>query len=155
MLPVNRSIDFAKDGEGKIIVEENIVTVYIYIFIILLIQGEKTKFTSLSLLDSIEVNRQIIGIDKIISDTCLYLKSKINKNIEKPITYQIVPHLSNKDLYPMVFKSFENDQVVSIFPEGGSHDRPTLLPFKYGCASIPLSYMSNVYNNIIIVIKIV
>lgn len=55
----------------------------------------------------------------------------------------------------MVFKSFENDQVVSIFPEGGSHDRPTLLPFKYGCASIPLSYMSNVYNNIIIVIKIV
>lgn len=155
MLPVNRSIDFAKDGEGKIIVEENIVTVYIYIFIILLIQGEKTKFTSLSLLDSIEVNRQIIGIEKIISDTCLYLKSKINKNIEKPITYQIVPHLSNKDLYPMVFKSFENDQVVSIFPEGGSHDRPTLLPFKYGCASIPLSYMSNVYNNIIIVIKIV
>lgn len=66
-----------------------------------------------------------------------------------------MPHLSNKDLYPMVFKSFENDQVVSIFPEGGSHDRPTLLPFKYGCASIPLSYMSNVYNNIIIVIKIV
>lgn len=32
MLPVNRSIDFAKDGEGKIIVEENIVTVYIYIY---------------------------------------------------------------------------------------------------------------------------
>lgn len=55
----------------------------------------------------------------------------------------------------MVFKSFENNQVVSIFPEGGSHDRPTLLPFKYGCASIPLSYLSNVYNSFIfLIIKI-
>lgn len=33
MLPVNRSIDFAKKGEGKIIVQGNVVNVFInYIF---------------------------------------------------------------------------------------------------------------------------
>eukprot|EP00297_Palpitomonas_bilix_P026037 CAMPEP_0113910918 /NCGR_PEP_ID=MMETSP0780_2-20120614/27845_1 /TAXON_ID=652834 /ORGANISM="Palpitomonas bilix" /LENGTH=413 /DNA_ID=CAMNT_0000907233 /DNA_START=112 /DNA_END=1353 /DNA_ORIENTATION=+ /assembly_acc=CAM_ASM_000599 len=41
-------------------------------------------------------------------------------------------------MFSEVYKTFENGDAIVIFPEGGSHDRPELLPLKAGVAQMAL-----------------
>ncbi len=41
-------------------------------------------------------------------------------------------------MYEEVFKHLNNGNVIGIFPEGGSHDRPDLLPIKAGISIMTL-----------------
>jgi len=43
-------------------------------------------------------------------------------------------------MYEAVFNHLALGRVVGIFPEGGSHDRPDLLPIKAGISIMALSY---------------
>ena len=44
----------------------------------------------------------------------------------------------------MVFDHLLDDGCIGIFPEGGSHDRPDLLPLKAGVAVMALGAMDKI-----------
>lgn len=45
-------------------------------------------------------------------------------------SFRVAPKIDQTGVYDSVFQTLENGGCVGIFPEGGSHDRPDLLPFK-------------------------
>ena len=57
--------------------------------------------------------------------------------------YVFMPHINHRDMFSEVYRSLDNGEIVGIFPEGGSHDRPHLLPLKAGCAIMALGAMAN------------
>jgi glycerol-3-phosphate O-acyltransferase/dihydroxyacetone phosphate acyltransferase len=44
--------------------------------------------------------------------------------------FKFAPHVDQTEVYDAVFKRLNAGGCVGIFPEGGSHDRPNLLPLK-------------------------
>lgn len=52
--------------------------------------------------------------------------------------YKVAPHVDQTAVYQQVFARLNAGGCVGIFPEGGSHDRPSLLPLK-GTSLLPLS----------------
>ena len=44
--------------------------------------------------------------------------------------FKVAPHVDQTQVYDAVFKRLDADGCIGIFPEGGSHDRPDLLPLK-------------------------
>ena len=53
--------------------------------------------------------------------------------IEKTVfNWQIIPNLNQSAVYEAVCKRLGEGACFGIFPEGGSHDRTTLLPLKVG-----------------------
>lgn len=51
---------------------------------------------------------------------------------------QILPHVDQSEMYASVFRELEAGGSLGIFPEGGSHDRTTLLPLKAGVSIMAL-----------------
>jgi len=51
-------------------------------------------------------------------------------------------------MFEEVFKHLNNGNVIGIFPEGGSHDRPDLLPIKAGISIMTLG--NKIFNKILI-----
>lgn len=45
-------------------------------------------------------------------------------------TYKCVPHIEQEAVYKSVHDELNNGGCITIFPEGGSHDRAEMLPFK-------------------------
>ena len=45
-----------------------------------------------------------------------------------PFTYR--PRVDQSAMFADVYQALEAGTAVGIFPEGGSHDRPSLLPLK-------------------------
>ncbi|KAJ3212835.1 hypothetical protein HDU67_003576 [Dinochytrium kinnereticum] len=58
------------------------------------------------------------------------------------VAFKVVPHVDQVGLFDKVAEVLEKDGAVGIFPEGGSHDRPHLLPLKAGVAVMALSTMA-------------
>jgi len=54
-------------------------------------------------------------------------------------------------MYENVYSALKKDQVIGIFPEGGSHDRTELLPLKAGVCIMALGAMANYNVNVKIV----
>lgn len=52
--------------------------------------------------------------------------------------FKIAPHIDNHIVFQNVFTHLNDGKVLGIFPEGGSHDRPDLLPLKPGVAIMAL-----------------
>ncbi|KAK2733169.1 hypothetical protein FQN57_002288 [Myotisia sp. PD_48] len=52
--------------------------------------------------------------------------------------FKIAPHVDQTQVYNAVFDTLTQGGCVGIFPEGGSHDRPDLLPLKAGVALMAL-----------------
>lgn len=67
----------------------------------------------------------------MISDTEIVLKDIVSEDEIQDIEYQTQPKLNHSDLFKHVYASLNNDQVVGIFPEGGSHDRTTISFLMY------------------------
>lgn len=57
---------------------------------------------------------------------------------EQRATQQNVPVGRNADAFRMVTRAFQKDRVVLVFPEGISHDEPSLAPLKSGAARMAL-----------------
>lgn len=51
--------------------------------------------------------------------------------------FKVAPHVDQTAVYEQVFARLNAGGCVGIFPEGGSHDRPSLLPLK-GTSFLPL-----------------
>jgi len=58
-------------------------------------------------------------------------------------TFKVAPHVDQSKVYAAVFAELEAGGCVGIFPEGGSHDRPDLLPLKAGVAIMALGAQAN------------
>ena len=58
-------------------------------------------------------------------------------------SFKVAPHVDQSKVYNAVFDELDAGGVVGIFPEGGSHDRPDLLPLKPGVAIMALGALAN------------
>jgi glycerol-3-phosphate O-acyltransferase / dihydroxyacetone phosphate acyltransferase len=70
---------------------------------------------------------QLTGRERVIPDGMK--DSDIPKEFAG-CSYGVAPKIDQSGVYNSVFQTLENGGSVGIFPEGGSHDRPELLPFK-------------------------
>lgn len=69
-------------------------------------------------------------------------KFKTNERIRELLTegtnFKYAPKIDNSKVFQNVFGHLHTKGAVGIFPEGGSHDRPSLLPIKAGVAIMAL-----------------
>ncbi|EDP50502.1 hypothetical protein KXW98_001181 [Aspergillus fumigatus] len=57
--------------------------------------------------------------------------------------FKVSPHVDQTAVYQAVFGRLNAGGCVGIFPEGGSHDRPNLLPLKAGVALMALGTLAD------------
>ncbi|KAJ9206156.1 hypothetical protein DTO212C5_3131 [Paecilomyces variotii] len=60
----------------------------------------------------------------------------------KGTKFKVAPHVDQSAVYEAVFARLRAGGCVGIFPEGGSHDRPQLLPLKAGVALMALGTLA-------------
>lgn len=84
-------------------------------------------------------------INDIIDDNTLILQKPFDMNNEKILkiltdgtNFKYAPPIDNTKVFQSVFNHLDTRGCVGIFPEGGSHDRPSLLPIKAGVAIMAL-----------------
>lgn len=58
-------------------------------------------------------------------------------------SFKVAPFVDQTKVYNAVFEELEDGGCIGIFPEGGSHDRPDLLPLKAGVAIMALGAEAN------------
>ena len=56
--------------------------------------------------------------------------------------YRVQPHVDQSAMFDAVHEALYSGKAVGIFPEGGSHDRPSLLPLKAGVAVMALGALA-------------
>lgn len=129
-IPTERPIDHKVVGKG------NIVRVTKHS-----IFGEGTEFTKeLHVGCSIkpkEIKEEFI-VSRIVNDNELVVSPAsdidfgVSYDLEKPCSYFILPKLDQKKVFASVANILKSDEVIGVFPEGGSHDQTKLLPLKAG-----------------------
>ncbi|CAR24493.1 bifunctional glycerol-3-phosphate/glycerone-phosphate O-acyltransferase GPT2 [Lachancea thermotolerans CBS 6340] len=64
--------------------------------------------------------------------------SQVRDLLTKGTNFKYAPKIDNTSVFQNVFNHLHSNGCVGIFPEGGSHDRPSLLPIKAGVAIMAL-----------------
>lgn len=145
-IPVERAQDLLKAAPGTIKIDlDGDATV---------VKGTGTRFTRdcqkkglLGLPDSLGN----AVVEEVVSDTELRLRKpfqlgkkeqQITDRLTNGTTYKVAPHVDNNVVFQNVFNHLNGGKVLGIFPEGGSHDRPDLLPLKPGVAIMALGAAS-------------
>lgn len=159
-LPVARALDSVSPAKGNIYLpkpEEDPN----------LLHGIGTDFTSkkfqvggLIVLPKIGNQSPSTEIGEIMSATSLRLKKpfKTTEAIElltqegsedkdtdgeiRGTAFKVAPHVDQTKVYDRVFDDLQGGGCIGIFPEGGSHDRPDLLPLKAGVAIMALGALA-------------
>ncbi|EGD82651.1 hypothetical protein PTSG_03309 [Salpingoeca rosetta] len=131
-IPVQRPQDAAVRGKGTVTGSSTLIV------------GHGTTFTKdFQVTDSIFVAGEAYRIEKIVSDTRLVLKRPLTRALPVRAKFKIFPRIDHSVAYQLVYQAFHNNECVAIFPEGGSHDRPELLPLKAGAAVMALGAMAD------------
>ena len=80
---------------------------------------------------------------RVISDTCIEITHAI-PNTTSVIydSFKIAPHVDQTPVYNEVHAYLNRNECITVFPEGGSHDRPEMLPLKAGFAVMALGAMA-------------
>jgi glycerol-3-phosphate O-acyltransferase / dihydroxyacetone phosphate acyltransferase len=73
----------------------------------------------------------------------LLILAQAIENGFKDREFKIIPKVDQAALYHEVTKSLVEGTCICLFPEGGSHDRPDLLPLKAGVAIMALAAMAS------------
>ncbi|KAI8987852.1 hypothetical protein BDF20DRAFT_904750 [Mycotypha africana] len=144
-IPVIRPQDLAKPGQGRIQLLNRKTDP-------LRITGIDTQFTKqLRPKDSIVLPKGVgvSEIDKVISDTEVLIKREFKelKALEvltrsEGTAYKCMPHVEQDKVYKAVHKELNDGGCITIFPEGGSHDRAAMLPLKAGVTLMALGAMA-------------
>ncbi|KAK7203681.1 hypothetical protein BZA70DRAFT_297005 [Myxozyma melibiosi] len=137
-IPVARAQDLAKPASGTVYIKDRSDTETLY--------GENTKFTTECVVGGLIMLSKNVGtaeISEIVSDSELKLKKPFKDKAldalrHDKLTYKSAPKIQQKEVYEQVFHYLNNGGCIGIFPEGGSHDRPDLLPLKAGVAIMAL-----------------
>lgn len=133
IVPVIRPQDLIKKGKGTIHTDP---TNGFHIL------GQDTLFkTQFKPLDTLIIahggKAQVL---QIISDTELILKSELH--LEEATAYKCMPHVEQEAVYKSVHDELNRGGCITIFPEGGSHDRVEMLPLKAGVTVMALGAMA-------------
>lgn len=154
-IPVERPQDLVKPYEGTIRIEnfgkgnDNLVVI-----------GEGTQFLKNAGVKGIIGLTHFLGnakIEKIESDTKIILLAPFKVNFDNPNPkekelmdglrdghpYVLAPHIDNRQVFQNVFDHLNDGGCLGIFPEGGLHDRPNLLPLKPGVAIMALGAVAH------------
>lgn len=133
IVPVIRPQDLAKPGQGRIQLLNRKTDP-------LRIIGIDTQFTTqLKPRDSIVLPKGcgISEVDQVISDTEIIIKKEFKELRAMEIltqsdgtAYKCMPHIEQDSVYKCVHDELNNGRCITIFPEGGSHDRAEMLPLK-------------------------
>jgi len=131
LVPVMRAQDLTKPHPGMISLPDRTQP--------LQITGSGTKFTDLKPGMSLVLPNEIgtAEIASIESDTLVTLKKEFRglralELLEVPggTEFKVAPKVDQSWVYEKVFERIEEGGCIGIYPEGGSHDRPDLLPLK-------------------------
>lgn len=147
-IPVERAQDLLKLAQGKIFVDKDDN---------LKIIGEGTEFTKTVMVKGLLGLPHSLGsaqVQSIEDDTHLTLKKpfklakpeiqeKIDDVLSNGTAYKVAPHIDNNKVFSAVFNHLNSGKVLGIFPEGGLHDRPDLLPLKPGVAIMALGAVAS------------
>lgn len=68
--------------------------------------------------------------------------SKTESTQTRGTKFKVAPYVDQSKVYEEVFGELSAGGCIGIFPEGGSHDRPDLLPLKAGVAIMALGAMA-------------
>lgn len=63
--------------------------------------------------------------------------------VDEQYDFKILPKVDQSQVFKSVEDVLGSGGTVAMFPEGGSHDRPDLLPFKAGIALMTFSTIVN------------
>ncbi|KAI9262679.1 hypothetical protein BY458DRAFT_515082 [Sporodiniella umbellata] len=134
-IPVVRPQDVSTQGIGKIRYDPD-TTPYE-------IQGIDTHFCrQLQPKDSIFFgNSHKVHVDQILSDTRLTIQFGIQLAKEEKgrwFEYKSSPYINQTAVYQETYRYLNQGECVTLFPEGGSHDRSEMLPLKAGFAVMAL-----------------
>ncbi|KAF7728361.1 hypothetical protein EC973_006302 [Apophysomyces ossiformis] len=140
-IPVIRPQDIAETGAGRIQLLNPKTEP-------LRISGSDTRFLSqVRPKDAIFLpsNAGKLEVSRVISDTELEIKTEIREKralnvLTRPegSAYKCVPHVEQDSVYERVYDELNNGECITIFPEGGSHDRAEMLPLKAGVTIMAL-----------------
>jgi glycerol-3-phosphate O-acyltransferase/dihydroxyacetone phosphate acyltransferase len=149
-LPVTRAMDGIRPAKGEIFLADPDGDTT-------LLRGRNVDFTTLSvgsliiLPKSGSQSAEHQAIAEILGPDQLRLKgpfkaSKAGEPLHGQLlagtAYRVAPHVDQSEMYDAVFRSLSGGGCIGIFPEGGSHDRPSLLPLKAGVAIIALGALA-------------
>jgi len=143
-ISVERAQDIARIGKGKIHeLKDNTLT------------GVGTEFTrDVRPRDTIVIykskadgSRSNVVVAKlrvtiVNNDTKLEVKTFSDMNVEEINAsqhFKVFPHIDQSEVFRNVCDKLAKGHAVGIFPEGGSHDRTSLLPLKAGVSIMALS----------------
>lgn len=133
-IPVKRPQDYVFSGTGKLTYDDDLKRLI----------GDGTKFvTELHPGDTIKCSGLEILIKSVESDTVLVPISPALGI--RDMAFKVMPKIDQHDIYEAVQTELRKGGCVGIFPEGGSHDRPNLLPLKAGVCLMALGAMAR-YN---------
>lgn len=89
------------------------------------------------------------NIEEIINKNELLLKKEfkmakpeVSELLTRGTKIKYADPIDQSEVYAKVFEHLHHGQCIGIFPEGGSHDRPHLLPMKPGVAIMALGAMA-------------
>ena len=93
-------------------------------------------------------------IEKVVSDTEIYLKkplrysspkneARAQKVLVEGTPFKAADKIDQSEVYAQVFEHLAHGYCIGVFSEGGSHDRPDLLPLKAGVAVMALGAMDS------------
>lgn len=136
-VPVARAMDSMKAAEGTVFLPDPTGNPR-------LLQGIGTKFDGTAFevggsiyLPYIDGESQKLDIAEIRGPLEIMLKTAPThlsafQQLSSPngTSFKVAPHVDQTQVYNAVFERLRNDGCIGIFPEGGSHDRPDMLPLK-------------------------
>ncbi|EEH39988.2 glycerol-3-phosphate O-acyltransferase [Paracoccidioides lutzii Pb01] len=127
---VVRSMDLVKPAEGKIYIPdpENDPT---------LIRGQETDFTNGQFMEGGMIE---LRLQKPFKDFENGLP--LHKPLREGTPLKVAPFVDQSQMFDAVYRKLCSGGCVGIFPEGGSHDRPSFLPLKAGVAIIALGTLA-------------
>lgn len=149
-LPVTRAMDNVRPGEGEIFLADPAGDTT-------LLSSRNVDFTKLAVGSLIILPKagaespEQQAIAKIVGPEELLLKAPfraskagepLHDQLLTGISYKVAPHIDQSEMYDAVFRSLSDGGCIGIFPEGGSHDRPSMLPLKAGVATIALGALA-------------
>ncbi|ORX56928.1 hypothetical protein DM01DRAFT_1284690 [Hesseltinella vesiculosa] len=88
-----------------------------------------------------------VEVAEVLSDTELLIKKEVKDLkalalLSEGTSFKCVPHVDQEAVYHHVHDQLRKNQCITIFPEGGSHDRAELLPLKAGVTLMALGAMA-------------
>ncbi|EEB08170.1 glycerol-3-phosphate O-acyltransferase [Schizosaccharomyces japonicus yFS275] len=142
-IPVARAEDSARSAVGHLRLEDPEKPLYI--------TGTDTKFTQFEphTLISLPSGGGMAEVKHVIDDThCVLAKAFRNSKAMDVLTkpegtpFRTAPKVDQSKMYRAVHDRLNEGNCIAIFPEGGSHDRPELLPLKAGVAIMALGALA-------------